>query len=32
VALGDTGRHLPLCDGCAPLFRVTIPLAEVPEP
>ena len=29
--LGDTGRWLALCSGCAPRFRGAVPISEVPE-
>lgn len=32
VKLGDTGRYLRVCAGCAGSYRQTIPLSEVPEP
>lgn len=30
--LGDTGRWLPLCSGCAQHRLDAVPIAEVPEP
>lgn len=32
LPLGDTGRHLALCAGCAPRFPSAIPPSEVPDP
>lgn len=31
VPLGDTGRHMLVCAGCAPVYGRTIPLSEVPD-
>lgn len=31
VALGQTGRWLPVCEQDAPRYLVTIPLDQVPE-
>lgn len=32
VPLGNTGRYLRVCAGCAPRYGTTVALSEVPEP